>query len=283
MAADRPRSAGSRSRARPPACARDSPRRTEPSRPHASGTRYRRARASRYSRSKRKMLWPSSTSGSRSRRRREHSPRSWASDIRAPDSTVEKPVESAIAIAMMRSDSRAAFGNSKPGAVVTSMSSAIRRRSPKRHAEERGRPGAQQELVHRIVEEPVGRLGSPRALAGDAQAVIPHPEGLRPGRALREPAVDPGPVERRHLRVALELLEEIGIGQEQERPERLVGGGHRALAPRVDRDVALRGAEGEQAAGRVVPEEEGIVVERQRDRGQLSRPRSRCSSLRAVT
>ncbi len=151
------------------------------------------------------------------------------------------------------------------------------------HAEERGLPGAQQELVHRIVEEPVGRVGSPRALAGDAQAVVPHPEGLRPRRALREPAVGAGPVERRHLHVALELLEEIGIGQEQERPERVVDGGHRALAPRVDRDVALAGAEGEQAAGGVVPEEEGIVVERQRDRGQLSRPRSRCSSLRAVT
>ena len=62
---------------------------------------------------------------------REHSVRSWASDSSAPDSTVENPVESAIAIAMIRSDSRAAFGNSNPGAVVTSMSSAMRRRSPK--------------------------------------------------------------------------------------------------------------------------------------------------------
>ena len=62
---------------------------------------------------------------------REHSASSWASESSAPDSTVENPVESAIAIAMMRSDSRAAFGNSKPGAVVTSMSSAMRRRSPK--------------------------------------------------------------------------------------------------------------------------------------------------------
>jgi hypothetical protein len=50
--------------------------------------------------------------------------------ISAPDSTVWNPVESAMAMAMIRSDSRAALGNSKPGAVVTSMSTAMRRRSP---------------------------------------------------------------------------------------------------------------------------------------------------------
>ena len=62
---------------------------------------------------------------------REHSASSSASDISAPDKTLVKPAESASAMATMRSDSRAAFGNSKPGAVVTSMSSASRRRSPK--------------------------------------------------------------------------------------------------------------------------------------------------------
>ena len=111
---------------------------------------------------------------------REHSARSCASDISAPDSTAENPVESASAIAMMRSDSRAAFGNSNPGAVVTSMSSAMRRRSPKAMPRNDVLPDAQQELMHRIVEEPVRGRGRSRALAGDAQAVVANSEGLRP-------------------------------------------------------------------------------------------------------
>jgi hypothetical protein len=154
---------------------------------------------------------------------------------------------------------------------------------PVGHAEERGAARGQQELVGRIREEAVGRVRGSRALAGGAQAVVPRAQGLRPGGELGEPAVGAVPVERGHLELALQALEEIGIGQEQEGPEGLLGDDHPIRAAGVDRDVALRRAEREQPPGAGVSEEQGIVVERERDRGQLRRPRSRCSSRRAVT
>src|SRR3989304_1533937 len=118
--------------ARSATCIRDGcPRRAEPSRPHRSSTPHCRARASMYSRSKRKMLWPSMTSGSRSPISREHSRSISASLISRPESTRSHPVESAIAMAMMRSDGRAAWGNSKPSAVKTPMATAILRGSEK--------------------------------------------------------------------------------------------------------------------------------------------------------
>ena len=229
------------------------------------------------------MLWPSSTSGSRSRMMREHSTSSSASESWAPESTVVKPVESAIAIAMIRSDSRAAFGNSNPAAGGDLDVERHPPQVPEGHAEERGAARGQQELVGRIGEEAVGRVRGSRALAGGAQAVVPRAQGLRPGGELGEPAVGAVPVERGHLELALPALEEIGIGQEQEGPEGLLGDDHPIRAAGVDRDVALRRAEREQPPGAGVPEEQGIVVERERDRGQLRRPRSRCSSRRAVT
>ena len=213
---------------------------------------------------------------------REHSASSWASESsppthgREPGGVGHRDRDDAVGLAGRVRELEAGRGGDLD----------VQRHAPQvaeAHAEKRGLPRAQQELVHRIVEEPIRGVGGPRALAGSAQAVVPHPERVRPGRALREPAVDAVAVERGHLDVALETLEEIGVGQEQERPEGLVGRRHEPLAAGVDRDLALGGAEGEQAPGRVVAEEQGIVVEGQRDRGQLSRPRSRCSSFRAVT
>src|SRR6266508_234076 len=165
-----------------------------------------------YSRSKRKILCPSSTSGSRSLMSREHSTRSSASLIVTPESTVLQPEESAIAMAMIRSDSRRALGNSNSAVVVTSMSTAI---------------------------------------------------------------------QRRESCVAREALEQIGIGQEQEGPERLLSDHDTASAPRIHPHRGLGGVEGEQSAARVMAEEHRVVVEGERERAQLSMPRRRCNSLRA--
>ncbi len=154
---------------------------------------------------------------------------------------------------------------------------------PEGHPEERGLAGAQQELLGGVGQEAIGRLRRARALTGGAQAVIAGPQGLRPRGELGHPPVGAVAVERGHLQLALEPLEQVGIGQEQERPEGLLGDGRTVRAARVDRDVGFRRTEREKTGSGIVPEEEGIGVERERDRGQLSRPRRRCSSRRAVT
>ena len=184
------RSGGSRW-SRSATCMREGqPRSTEPSRPHASGTLCRRARASMYSRSKRKMLWPSSTSGSRSRMM----PRALGQELGLghqgarqhggePGGVGDRDGDDAVGLARRVRELEAGRGGDLD----------VERHAPQvaeAHAEEGGLPGAQQELVHGIGEEAVRSLGRPRALAGDAQAVVAHPEGLRPRRALREPAVD---------------------------------------------------------------------------------------------
>src|SRR6185312_13629074 len=98
-----------------------------------------------------------------------------------------------------------------------------------------------------------------------------------PVGAFREPAVDALAVEWDHLDVALEPLQEIGIGQKEKWPEGLGGDGQTRLGPRPDPHRVARRLERDEAAATRSAEEDRIVVERQRQRAQLSRPSNRCS------
>ena len=144
---------------------------------------------------------------------------------------------------------------------------------------EEGRPpGEQQVLVHGVVEEAERRVGRPPAAARPLAAVIARAARLCPPGGSGTPAERAGPVERRHLDVALEPREQIGIGQEQERREAYGLADRRLRVPAVDADqvVSLQ-LEGEEGGGGVGPDQQGVVVEVEARRSggrshSLSRP-----------
>ena len=150
------------------------------------------------------------------------------------------------------------------------------------HAEEGGLAAAQQELMDGVGEEAIGRIGRARPSARSLLAVVAHVERAIPVGAFREPAVDALAVEREHLDVALEPFQEVRIGQKEKWPEGLGRDGQTRLGPRPDPHRIAHRLERDEAAATGSAEEDRIVVERQRQRAQLSRPSNRCSSRRAT-
>src|SRR5713226_4829490 len=169
------------------------PASTLPSRPQASDRPWSRARASRYSRSNRKTLCPSMTSGSRSRISRVHSARSAGSSSRSPRTTWRKPVESASATATMRSPGRAALGNSWPSVVTTSMSRASRRRSSNPRPPNEVRPVRSRYWWTGSARKRYGAAGEPAdcPLRSRQSSRAPRASDQEPNRAIQRSS--PGP------------------------------------------------------------------------------------------
>src|SRR5262249_19546497 len=79
---------------------------------------------------------------------------------------------------------------------------------------------------------------------------------------------------------ALEALEQVGGGKEEERAQGLLGDGQAVAGARIDAHGPAGGLEGDEAPGAGVTEQQRVVVEGQRERGQFSMPRRRWSSRR---
>src|SRR6185369_12975351 len=101
-----------------------------------------------------------------------------------------------------------------------------------------------------------------------------------PRRELRQPPVDARPVKRGDGEITLEVLEQIGIGEEEKGAE-----GHLARLgfrlTRVDADGCVSWGEGEVSGNSRPPEEEAVGIEGQGRAAQFSRPIRRWSSCRA--
>jgi hypothetical protein len=149
------------------------------------------------------------------------------------------------------------------------------------HAQERRAAGAEKELVHGIREELIGRLRRSRHATRHLPAVIPRLETVRPRWKLRQPPIEAGPVEGDDGDIALESLEQIGIGEEQEGTKGCLARACRTLA-RVHAHGRIGGGEGEMPGSPRPPEEQPVVVEGERGAAQFRRPISRWSSWRAM-
>ena len=79
----------------------------------------------------------------------------------------------------------------------------------------------------------------------------------------------------------VELAERVRVGQQQKWTERFLRHGDASAPAGIDPHRSPGRLERQQAAARIVPEEQGIVVERERKRGQFSVPSRRWSSRRA--
>jgi hypothetical protein len=139
------------------------------------------------------------------------------------------------------------------------------------HAAERGAARAEQVLMDGIAQEEIGPLGIARRAAGEPAALLARLLGLAPRGKGREPAVDTLAGEGDQLALARESVQEVRLGKEDEGAKGLLHGVDDALPARVDAHGGVAGRKGEEARGVVAAEEEGIAVERQRDRAQLSR------------
>src|SRR6185503_14341539 len=113
---------------------------------------WRRARASRYSRSKRKMLWPSITSGSRSATILTTSRSNAGSSMRSPRITWRNPRLSARATATMRSPGRAGRARGQAGPLAAAVAGGERVAPALEAHEPPERRGA---LEGRLADDPV--------------------------------------------------------------------------------------------------------------------------------
>ena len=204
--------------------------------PRAGACRRRRARASMYSRSKRKMLWPSITSGSRSPMMRVVSASSAglveavaADDVAEAGRVGQRDGHDAVGRALRAGELVAVAGDDLD----------VERQAPQlaeAHAAERRTPAREQVLLHGIGHEPVGRAGRVSRHAAALATQIARGQGLRPGAEARQPAQFAAAGQRVHAEQSGGIGHQRGVGEQQERGER-----HERGDGRCHRRAARRG------------------------------------------
>src|SRR2546426_1776892 len=146
-------------------------------------------------------------------------------------------------------------------------------------APERGPPAHEEVLVDGIGEEAVGRGGRVGRLAARLAAAVASAERVGPGTVMGEPAESAGTFERLERLEPGGGLDERPVGEEEKRGEgrglRQDGALQSAIA--TDPAPALHASDRAESWRRVPPEEQGRVLEGEREvrRGPPPRPRGR--------
>ena len=137
------------------------------------------------------------------------------------------------------------------------------------HAAERGAGGAEEILVDGVREEEVGPLRVAGRAAGDAATVLARLHGQAPRGKCREPTIGARSGERAHLARAREALQEVPIGEENERPEGLLRGDDGAVAAGIGTHRDVAGNEGEESRRVVSAEQQRIARRRAAGSGSI--------------